>query len=49
VPKRAAPKPGVPSAPASRAFGHGACIALDYFDGKQIVILAVRHSREAGV
>jgi plasmid stabilization system protein ParE len=28
-------------------FGHGAYIALYHFDGKQIVILAVRHGREA--
>jgi plasmid stabilization system protein ParE len=29
-------------------FGHGAYIVLYYFDGRQIVILAVRHGREAG-
>jgi plasmid stabilization system protein ParE len=29
-------------------FGHGAYIALNHYDGKQIVILAVRHGREAG-
>lgn len=29
-------------------FGQGAYLALYYFDGKQIVILAVRHGREAG-
>jgi plasmid stabilization system protein ParE len=29
-------------------FGHGAYIALYHYDGKQIVILAVRHGREAG-
>jgi addiction module RelE/StbE family toxin len=29
-------------------FGVGAYIALYHFDGKQLVILAVRHSREAG-
>ena len=29
-------------------FGHGAYVALYHFDGKQIVILAVRHGREAG-
>jgi plasmid stabilization system protein ParE len=29
-------------------FGHGAYIALYHFDGKEIVILAVRHGREAG-
>jgi plasmid stabilization system protein ParE len=29
-------------------FGHGAYIALYRYDGKQIVILAVRHGREAG-
>lgn len=29
-------------------FGQAAYIALYHFDGKQIVILAVRHSREAG-
>jgi plasmid stabilization system protein ParE len=28
-------------------FGHGAYVAL-YYDGKQIVMLAVRHGREAG-
>lgn len=28
--------------------GHGPYIALDHHDGKQIVILAVRHAREAG-
>jgi plasmid stabilization system protein ParE len=29
-------------------FGHGTYIALYHYDGKQIVILAVRHGREAG-
>jgi plasmid stabilization system protein ParE len=29
-------------------FGHGAYVALYHFDGKEIVILAVRHGREAG-
>jgi plasmid stabilization system protein ParE len=29
-------------------FGHGAYIALYRYDGKQVVILAVRHSREGG-
>jgi plasmid stabilization system protein ParE len=29
-------------------FGHGAYVALYHFDGRQIVILAVRHGREAG-
>jgi len=29
-------------------FGHGAYVSLYHFDGKQVVILAVRHSREAG-
>jgi len=29
-------------------FGQGAYVALYRFDSKQIVILAVRHSREAG-
>jgi plasmid stabilization system protein ParE len=29
-------------------FGHGAYIALYHYDGKQIVILKVRHGREAG-
>jgi plasmid stabilization system protein ParE len=29
-------------------FGHGAYIALYHFDGKEIIILAVRHGREAG-
>src|ERR1700694_139026 len=29
-------------------FGHGAYVALYHYDGKQIVILAVRHGREAG-
>jgi len=28
-------------------FGHGAYVALYHFDGKQVVILAVRHGREA--
>ncbi len=29
-------------------FGRGAYVALYHFDGKQVVILAVRHGREAG-
>ena len=29
-------------------FGHGAYVALYHYDGKEIVILAVRHGREAG-
>jgi len=29
-------------------FGHGAYIALYHLDGKEIIILAVRHGREAG-
>jgi plasmid stabilization system protein ParE len=29
-------------------FGHGAYVALYRYDGRQIVILAVRHGREAG-
>jgi len=29
-------------------FGQGAYVALYYYDGRQIVILAVRHGREAG-
>jgi plasmid stabilization system protein ParE len=29
-------------------FAHGAYIALYRYDGKQVVILAVRHEREAG-
>lgn len=29
-------------------FGQGAYVALYHFDGKQVVILAVRHGREAG-
>ncbi|MGA2346102.1 MAG: type II toxin-antitoxin system RelE/ParE family toxin [Candidatus Sulfotelmatobacter sp.] len=29
-------------------FGHGAYIALYHYDGKETVILAVRHGREAG-
>ncbi len=29
-------------------FGHGAYVALYHYDRKQIVILAVRHGREAG-
>jgi plasmid stabilization system protein ParE len=29
-------------------FGHGAYIALYHYDGKQVVILAVHHGREAG-
>ena len=29
-------------------FGHGAYVALYHCDGKQVVMLAVRHGREAG-
>jgi plasmid stabilization system protein ParE len=29
-------------------FGHGAYVVLYHFDGKETVILAVRHGREAG-
>jgi plasmid stabilization system protein ParE len=29
-------------------FGSGAFVALYHFDGKEVVILAVRHGREAG-
>ena len=29
-------------------FGHGAYVALYHYDGKQIVILAVRHGRDGG-
>jgi len=29
-------------------FGHGAYIALYHYDGGEVVILAIRHSREAG-
>ena len=29
-------------------FGHGAYVALYHYDGKQVVILALRHGREAG-
>ena len=29
-------------------FGQGAYVALYHFDGKEVVILAVRHGREAG-
>lgn len=29
-------------------FGHSAYVVLYHFDGRQIVILAVRHGREAG-
>ena len=29
-------------------FGQGACLALYHYDGKEAVILAVRHGREAG-
>ena len=29
-------------------FGQGACVALYHYDGKHVVILAVRHGREAG-
>jgi len=28
-------------------FGHGAYVALYHYDGKQVVILAVRHGRDA--
>ncbi|HUD57318.1 MAG TPA: type II toxin-antitoxin system RelE/ParE family toxin [Terracidiphilus sp.] len=30
------------------AFGHGAYVALYHFDGKRVLILTVRHGREAG-
>jgi plasmid stabilization system protein ParE len=29
-------------------FGSGAYVALYHYDGKEVVILAVRHGREAG-
>jgi plasmid stabilization system protein ParE len=29
-------------------FGHGAYVVLYHFDGKEAVILAIRHGREAG-
>jgi plasmid stabilization system protein ParE len=29
-------------------FGHGAYVVLYHYDGEDVVILAVRHSREAG-
>jgi plasmid stabilization system protein ParE len=29
-------------------FGHGTYVALYHYDGKQVVILAVRHGHEAG-
>jgi plasmid stabilization system protein ParE len=29
-------------------FGHGAYVALYHYAGKQVVILAIRHGREAG-
>jgi len=29
-------------------FGHSAYLALYHYEGKQVVILAVRHAREAG-
>lgn len=29
-------------------FGHGAYVVLYHFDGKEVVLLAVRHGREAG-
>ena len=29
-------------------FGHGAYVALYHYDGKQVVMLVVRHGREAG-
>jgi plasmid stabilization system protein ParE len=29
-------------------FGHGAYVALYHYDGNQVVILAIRHGREAG-
>jgi plasmid stabilization system protein ParE len=29
-------------------FGQGACVALYHYDGRQVVMLAVRHGREAG-
>jgi len=31
-----------------KEFGSGACVALYHYDGKEVVILAVRHGREAG-
>jgi plasmid stabilization system protein ParE len=29
-------------------FGHGAYVALYHYDGKEVVILAIRHGREVG-
>ncbi|MHB1743891.1 MAG: hypothetical protein ACYCPO_13800 [Acidobacteriaceae bacterium] len=29
-------------------FGQGAYVVLYHYDGKQVVILAIHHSREAG-
>jgi plasmid stabilization system protein ParE len=29
-------------------FGHGAYVALYHYDGNEVVILAIRHGREAG-
>jgi plasmid stabilization system protein ParE len=29
-------------------FGQGAYVALYHFDGRQVVVLAIRHGREAG-
>ena len=29
-------------------FGHGAYVALYHYDGKEVVVLAIRHGREAG-
>jgi plasmid stabilization system protein ParE len=29
-------------------FGHGAYVVLYHYDGKQVVVLAIRHGREAG-
>jgi len=30
-------------------FGHGAYVVRYYYDGKEVVILAVRHGKEAGL
>jgi plasmid stabilization system protein ParE len=30
-------------------FGHGAYVALYHYDGKEVVVLAVRHGREADI
>jgi plasmid stabilization system protein ParE len=29
-------------------FGQGAYVALYHFDGRRVVVLAIRHGREAG-